>query len=312
MFLKFFLNFNLLMMIFLPMLSLTSSDWFLSWFYMEMMLMFFYSLFFKLNWDILSNFSSMKYFIIQSLASMLLLVTGLGVFFHSDLNLLLNFIFFLSLLIKLGVYPFHFWVIPILKNLNLLMTFLLLYLMKIIPLSFMNLILYEFYQDKLMLMMVVFLSFMTMFMGSLMGNNFLSFNSMLGSSSINHSGWFLLSMIGGLFWYYFMMYGLIFSFLLVSMFSLNGLTTFFSLIGMSGLPPFAVFFAKLKVLSFLIYNNYLFFLIMIIVLSVFSLMYYLKFSFYYYLVEKNLFFNFNWLFMSFLMFNSLTLFLLFF
>nr|YP_010192455.1 NADH dehydrogenase subunit 2 [Oxyloma wujiaquensis]QZO77377.1 NADH dehydrogenase subunit 2 [Oxyloma wujiaquensis] len=311
MILKFFLNFNLLMMIFLPMLSLTSSDWFLSWFYMEMMLMFFYSLFFELNRDILSNFSSMKYFIIQSLASMLLLVTGLGIFFHTNM-ILLKIFFFMSLLMKLGIYPFHFWVIPILKNLNLLMTFLLLYLMKIIPLSFMNLILYEFYQEDLMLLMVIFLSIMTMFMGSLMGNNFLNFNSMLGSSSINHSGWFLLSMVGGLLWHYFVIYGLIFLFLLVSIFSSNGLTIFSSLIGLSGLPPFAIFFAKLKVLSLLIINEYLFLILVIIILSVFSLMYYLKFSFYYYLKEMNMFFNFNWLFSSFLLFNGFTLVLLFF
>nr|QXU57729.1 NADH dehydrogenase subunit 2 [Omalonyx unguis] len=305
---KIFFYMNYLMMFFLPVLSLSSSDWILSWFYMEIMLMFFYSFFFKINQDILTNFSSMKYFIIQGMASLFLLVSGLMIFYH-NMSTLMILIFFISLLIKLGVFPFHFWVVPILKNLNIIMLFLLLFIMKIIPLSFMNIIFFEISNNSIMTVFFLFFSFCTMFIGSFMGNNFSSMNLMLGSSSINHSGWFLLSISMGLLWMYFFIYGLTLLFFLFSIYSMENLGIFLSLIGLSGLPPFAVFFAKLKVIMFFILNKYFLLIVLLIILSVISLKFYLKFSFFYYLKLKKYFFSFSYISLLFFLFNSIVMFI---
>nr|YP_004935078.1 NADH dehydrogenase subunit 2 [Succinea putris]AEQ93918.1 NADH dehydrogenase subunit 2 [Succinea putris] len=305
---KVFSYFNFFMMFLLPLMSLTSSDWILSWFYMEIMLMFFYSFFFKLNQNLMLNFASMKYFIIQGMTSLLLLVAGLSIFYHNMNNMML-LMFFLGLLIKLGVFPFHFWVIPILNNMNNMMLFMLLYMMKIIPLSFLNMTLVEFFNNDsdLLLMLVILVSLFTMFIGSLMGNNFSSFNLMLGGSSINHSGWFMFSICLGLLWFYFIIYGIILLFLLLSVSYYNNMTIFLSLIGLSGLPPFGLFFAKLKILTSMIMNKYFFIILMLIVLSIISLKFYLKFGFFYFLkVKINNIFN-NWLCMSFLTVNSMIL-----
>nr|YP_010608783.1 NADH dehydrogenase subunit 2 [Succinea erythrophana]WAO26030.1 NADH dehydrogenase subunit 2 [Succinea erythrophana] len=307
-FLKIFSCFNYSMMLFLPLLSLTSSDWVLSWFYMEIMLMFFYSLFFKMNQNIMSNYSSMKYFIIQGMASLFLLVSGMSIFYHSS-NIFILSVFFSSLLIKLGMFPFHFWVISVMKNLNFVMMFLLLILMKIIPLSFLNLIFVEFSKFNLFLMLVILVSLMTLFVGSLMGNNFSSFNLMLGSSSINHSGWLMFSICSGMLWFYFIIYGIMLWFLLMSIFNLNNMTTFLSLLGLSGLPPFSIFFAKLKILSFMIFNKYFMLILILIILSVISLKFYLKFGFFYFLKLNVILLNFNWLCVTFLMINTLMMFI---
>nr|UXW90896.1 NADH dehydrogenase subunit 2 [Succineidae gen. n. sp. z RM-2021] len=306
---KMFNYYNYFSMSMLPLISLSSSDWVLTWFYMEMMLVVFYINFFKINMELMMNLSSIKYFIIQSLSGLFLLTSGNMLFYHEE-NLLFMFLFCFSLMLKLGVFPFHFWVISVVKYMNLLLLFFLFFTMKIIPLGLMNIFISEISPLSVLYFIILIFSVISMLVGSLMGNNFSSLNSMLGSSSISHSGWFMFSIFTGLLYYYFFIYGMVMMFLLKSIFSFDNMTSYLSLISLSGLPPFSVFFAKLKILMYLVMSEYFILIILMMMLSVVSLKFYLKFSFFYFLKNNSNNLYMSWFSMMFLMLNFSMFFIL--
>nr|QLY89838.1 NADH dehydrogenase subunit 2 [Bathyomphalus contortus] len=263
----------LFMVLISPLIGLSSSDWVISWLGMEVGM---FGLIPLLMLKSGSKEPVMKYFLIQSLSSALILIAGILLFSH-----IFNFslLFILGMSMKLGFFPGHFWVISVIENLSWFSNMMVLGPVKIAPFGFLSLI-----ENTNMFLI---LSSLSIFAGAILGLNQSNIRGMLGASSISHSGWMILAMIYGFLWMYMVIYMMILMFTFISLNNFEFLTSSMCLISMSGLPPFMMFLAKMKVFFYLSFNlEYIVFSILI-VSSVISLFYYLKFFYYYSLISKN-------------------------
>nr|QLY89850.1 NADH dehydrogenase subunit 2 [Gyraulus laevis] len=248
-----------------PVISLSSSDWVISWMGMEIGM---FSVIPLLLSKSSSNEPVMKYFLIQSLGSALILISGISLVYHMY-EYLYIVLFTLGMSMKLGFFPGHFWVVSIIENLSWFSCMLILGPLKIAPFGIMSM-----FSDKSFLVMF---ALFTIFIGAILGFNQSNVRGMLAASSITHSGWMILAMSFGFLWLYMLTYMIVLLYTLMSLNSHEFQTTSVCLLSMSGLPPFILFLVKMKVFYYLVSNlEYLLFTILI-VSSVISLFYYLKF-----------------------------------
>nr|UBU96764.1 NADH dehydrogenase subunit 2 [Gyraulus sp. GE1] len=256
-----------------PIISLSSSDWIISWLGMEIGM---FSIIPLLLFKSTSNEPAMKYFLIQSLASALILISGIFLItIKYDLFFMLLFVLGMSM--KLGFFPGHFWVISIVENLSWTSCMMMLGPLKIAPFGFLSM-----FSDN---MFLIGFAMASVFVGSLLGMNQLNVRAMLGASSISHSGWMIFSMCYGYLWMYMFVYMLLLMFLFMSLSIMDNLSTSVCLISMSGLPPFVMFLVKMKVIYYIIFNLEYLYLMFLVVSSIISLFFYLKFFY---------FFSFKW------------------
>nr|YP_010736910.1 NADH dehydrogenase subunit 2 [Idioscopus ventrispinus]WEP24797.1 NADH dehydrogenase subunit 2 [Idioscopus ventrispinus] len=110
-------------------LSLSSNNWVMIWMGLELSLMCIIPL---MNSSMTtSSECTMKYFIVQSMSS--------SIFILGVILMMLNYDFYykmiimLSMMLKMGVAPFHAWIISLIEGLNYMMMFNLLTIMKIVP-----------------------------------------------------------------------------------------------------------------------------------------------------------------------------------
>nr|YP_009059155.1 NADH dehydrogenase subunit 2 [Cervaphis quercus]AGQ46317.1 NADH dehydrogenase subunit 2 [Cervaphis quercus] len=282
----------LISLIFSTMFSISSTNWMSMWMGLEMNLFSFIPILnFKMS--IYSIESTMKYFMIQAFASILLMMFMINkmLFFMINNNLLI----IIPLLIKLSLMPFHLWMPSMIEGLNWLSCLLMFTWQKISPMiliSYLNM-------NKNFIFMILFLM-----INSIMGMNQNSLRKILAMSSINNSSWMLmLIMINENMWmYYFMIYSTL-NFLIINilmkykinyinqlkffnmnfMFKLNMLMLIFSIMG---LPPMMGFLMKWMLIKTLMYNNMYMIMYMLILLTIFNLYFYMKMSYF-------LIFNFN-------------------
>nr|AOX15200.1 NADH dehydrogenase subunit 2 [Achatinella sowerbyana] len=299
-----------------PFLSISSSNWLILWVLMEVNLFSIMPLFTKSksNSNSMLSESMMKYFIVQAVASLILMVSGINLYmnlmFEGDIYWL---IFSMMVFLKLGVFPLSFWVIPVLSGVNNYLIFFLLGPMKIVPLYLMYFHL-NFYCNSSMMMKWMFyfiVGLSSMIIGALVGNNMTEFRMMVGASSIAHSGWFVIaSVVSGLLAYFFM-YMVSLSFLLISLMSSNMTTTALihcmMMLSLSGLPPFLLFYPKYLVfLNMLMMQTSLVFIMIVLLSTTLSLNFYLKFSYNFILnyvmikskVKKNIIYMLIFIFLS--------------
>nr|BAT57233.1 NADH dehydrogenase subuinit 2 [Fabaeformiscandona kushiroensis] len=259
--------FNLLIMG--SIFSISASSWFMAWVGLEMNMLAILAL--------LMNFSSprekeatLKYFLIQALASSVLLSTAL---FAASLqqglsNLSVNsFLIFFSLLMKMGAAPFHLWLPQVVEGLSWSNSFIILSWQKIAP-SALLLNCFEV-KHNLMSSLLLVAAFSAVF-GALGGLSQTSLRKILSFSSINHLGWALASLSLGLkYWaIYFLLYCLLLFLVVVltKMFNISSLTSsslfpskwakvafYSSLFSFGGLPPFMGFLPKWILISKLIF-----------------------------------------------------------
>lgn len=189
----------------------------------------------------LSRSSAIKYFLIQVVASLLLIWGAIYSFW----------ILRIAILIKLAAAPFHSWFIQVIKQTNRILFFLLLTWQKFAPL----ILLLRFRSFYLVTVMTVFRAGI----GSLIGIQQNEISVLLGYSAIHHTGWLLIIRIYSFLYtiVYFIVYRImlvpISSFTLgqtlldyVSKFSIGwGLIIFLSL---AGLPPLLGFIPKIIVI----------------------------------------------------------------
>nr|QLY89597.1 NADH dehydrogenase subunit 2 [Planorbis carinatus] len=275
------MNSSLLLFIFMvlisPIISLSSVDWVISWLGMEVGM---FGLIPLLLFKSSSKESAMKYFLIQSLSSALMLISGIFLFEILFSIEFYNLLFLLSMSIKLGFFPGHFWVISIIENLSVLSNTFVLGPLKIAPFGFLSLVISN---NNNMLMI---LGLFSVIVGAMLGFNQTNIRAMLGASSISHSGWIIMSLCFGFMWYYLMSYILILMITFISMKNFEFFTSLICIISLSGLPPFLMFILKMKVLYFLLLSLEYLILFILIVSSVISLYYYLKFFYSIYLNQK--------------------------
>ena len=240
----FFMCFYFLFLVFM----ITCSNFVIFWVFMEFIMLIFMGISYTL---FLNNFSSLiLYFLLQTVSSFRILL------FYLYPNSLL---FSLFVVIKLSMFPFHFWFLNICYR-------------------FPNFVLFlssSFHKVPVFLIIILFkpvfnLSFMmvstilTVVLSGFIMLSSVDFRSVVVCSSVGNNSWFFLSSLLDLFSFilFFSIY-CFFLFLLVSELSIftkplitkisrGRLSLFYYIIFLRGLPPFPVFFAKMFVLFSLI------------------------------------------------------------
>nr|YP_002727974.1 NADH dehydrogenase subunit 2 [Myosotella myosotis]ACE62845.1 NADH dehydrogenase subunit 2 [Myosotella myosotis] len=229
--------------------------------------------------------AAMLYFIIQALASSFLFVGG-SLFFYAEVGgashpPAVALLLLLPLLVKLGAFPGHFWVISVVGNLSWWATFLVLCPLKLPVLG----VLQELVAPSLNFeYLYLTLGGVSALVGGFLGSAQTRPLAMIGASSIVQNGWLLLGMVVGGSWVYFSVY----VFTMVSIFI--GLAfgsyalTSIGILTMSGMPPFLLFPAKMLVIWSALCSGWEMsvFLLMPIIGTLLSLNYYLKFTYLYY------------------------------
>lgn len=228
-----------------------------------------------------NNERSLKYFLIQSLRSVILIRSALLTENFSSKNLQLLII--LALLLKLGTAPLHFWLPIITENLTNYQLIFLLTWQKLAPLY---LIFTLPFQN-----ITVFFVIRRLLVGALGSLNELRIYSLLTYSSINHTGWILLTMLSNeiITVLYLVFYTIMVSIVLLPINSKSSQSTwliknsnkyliFINLLSLAGLPPFAGFIIKWILLSqIFMYLNIIINMVMILT-SIILLYFYLRIS----------------------------------
>nr|UOU85071.1 NADH dehydrogenase subunit 2 [Micropterna sequax] len=281
--------------------SLSSLSMINIWMGMEVNLISFIPLMINKN----NNFSSesmMSYFLIQSLSSANFLFSSLLIisltkwFNFSPLkSMTILFLMNISLLMKLGAAPFHFWFPKTMKGLNWMNCFILSTWQKILPMITLS----YCFMNKL-LVLIVIISTIT---GSIMGLMQTSLQMILTYSSISHIGWMLMSLMLNLntwmiylFIYSFLNFILMFLFKIMNMYNLNQIYsnknsnfikyfTMFNLLSLSGLPPFLGFLPKWLVINLMMNNNLILITFIMIMMSLINMYFYIRITYTYFMLN---------------------------
>nr|YP_009390956.1 NADH dehydrogenase subunit 2 [Meroptera pravella]ARV87614.1 NADH dehydrogenase subunit 2 [Meroptera pravella] len=280
--------FFLFSLFFSTLISISSNSWFGCWIGLEINLLSFIPLISNSN-NMLSSEASLKYFLVQSIASINFLFSILLklIFFKNfEFNNIISIMINSSLLMKMGSFPFHFWFPNIMEGMSWFNNFILMTWQKITPM-----ILLSYYFNKNFLIIIII---MNSIIGSIGGLNQTSLRKLMAFSSINNLGWMLSSiMISENLWmFYLFMYSFIISmmcsfFYIFNMFFINQLFIFnmnymvklfffINFLSLGGLPPFIGFFPKWIVINFLLINKFFIITFIFIMMSLIMLFFYIR------------------------------------
>lgn len=263
-------------------IALSSNSWFIYWLIIEINIISFIPL---INNYKLKNFNAIiSYFVVQSFSSSLFFISAF------QFNLLqLDFFLYLintSILIKLGIIPFHFWLISIRESLTFNTPLILLTIQKGIPL----LIIEKFINSSLIPLFVT-----SSLISSILAIKYKLLKKILIFSSISHQGWILCLIIKKLnFWFSYLLLYFIIIFNIIEIcrkHKLNYFSDFLKkkikpeikikiiilIISLAGIPPFLGFFIKIVSIYLLIEIN-LIFIFILILSSLINLFFYIRIS----------------------------------
>nr|UEK75532.1 NADH dehydrogenase subunit 2 [Allograpta javana] len=297
------------------MITISANSWLGAWMGLEINLLSFIPLMSDNN--LMSNEASLKYFLTQALASSILLFSSIlflyqnsymNNYFFNEENNYISMMILSALLMKSGTAPFHFWFPNVMEGLNWMNSLILMTWQKIAPLM-----LISYLMIKMMLFWCIILSVM---IGSLGGLNQTSLRKLMTFSSINHLGWMIMSMfsneslwINYFLFYSFLSFNLIFLFNMFKLYHINQLfslfmfnkylkfSMFINLLSLGGLPPFLGFIPKWMTIQYLTFNNQLFLMSIMIILTLITLFFYLRLCYTAFMLnyyENNWNFNIYW------------------
>nr|URH16684.1 NADH dehydrogenase subunit 2 [Cavitermes tuberosus] len=275
--------------------SVSSNSWLGAWMGLEINLMSFIPLMSNVK-NMYNTEASLKYFIVQVLASATLLFlvvmkTLTEDLFTFEMSSYTPMIICTPLLLKSGAAPLHWWFPGVMEGLSWENCALLMTVQKAAPLMLMSyLIDISIFTLSIILMSTI--------VGAIGGLNQTSMRKILTYSSINHTGWMLIALITSeSMW---MMYYVIYSILALTVvlaIKLSGVSfinqtmmtnkeitlmkfmLFTSLLSLGGLPPFLGFLPKWIVIQAMITNNMAPLATVVVVTSLITLYYYLKISY---------------------------------
>nr|QVL28684.1 NADH dehydrogenase subunit 2 [Eristalinus viridis]QZZ81244.1 NADH dehydrogenase subunit 2 [Eristalinus viridis] len=293
------------------MITISANSWLGAWMGLEINLLSFIPLMNDNN--LMSNESSLKYFLTQALASSVLLFSTI-LFMYKNNSMIynkeneINFMILSALLMKSGTAPFHFWFPNVMEGMNWMNALILMTWQKIGPLMLISYLII-----KPLLLSCIILS---VIIGSLGGLNQTSLRKLMTFSSINHLGWMLMSMYSNeslwityFLFYSFMSFNMIFLFNMFKLYHINQLfslflmnktfkfSLFLNLLSLGGLPPFMGFIPKWLTIQYLTFNNQLFMLTIMILMSLITLFFYLRLCYTAFMInhyENNWNFNIYW------------------
>nr|WIM50735.1 NADH dehydrogenase subunit 2 [Conus ventricosus] len=290
------------------MLSLSSVHWLGIWAGLEMNLIGFLPMLIYQK-KISESESAVKYFIVQALGSSLLIfgsLLGFSTSFSWDVmsdgmgGILGLCVLVSGLSVKLGVFPFHYWVPSVMAGLSWVSCMLLATWQKLAPL-FLLLSLCQLSEVKELLVLFCVMSGGSALVGGMGGLNQTQVRALLAYSSIGHLGWMIFAMLHSE-WcmklYLFIYLGIITS-LFVSLwlkdfsamkdisslkhFKVYHLVIMLLLLSLSGLPPLLGFVSKWLVVLVSNSSPFSFIIFLLILGSLMSLFYYLSLFFSFFL-----------------------------
>nr|ADU55326.1 NADH dehydrogenase subunit 2 [Dosidicus gigas] len=282
----------ILIMIMGTLFSLSSSHWLTMWMGLEINLMGFLPLM-NIKGKTLEAEASMKYFIIQSMSSSILIISSVLMYnntlswYSMFTDSTFSFMIILSLVLKLGGAPLHFWMPSIAKQMSWSILFMMLTWQKLAPLLMLSLV-------NSNLMVVMLISMASTIVGSVMALNQTNIQLIMTYSSISHLGW-MLSMItinSSLTMMYFFNYIMISMplmnmlsmtlgnhlFMLTQQTKMNNMIPISLILSLGGLPPLLGFMSKLIILISLIEMKLMMLAMFMFVGTLISLYFYLNMS----------------------------------
>nr|AFQ55804.1 NADH dehydrogenase subunit 2 [Trinomys dimidiatus] len=177
------------------MITLTSSHWLLMWAGLEMSMLSIIPILMNKP-SPRSTEAATKYFLTQATASMILLLAAIMTMMHSGQwsvthtnNQIISLALTLSLIMKLGLAPFHFWVTEVTQGTPLIPGMIMLTWQKIAPLS----ILIQIY-PMINQPLITTSALLSALLGGWGGLNQTQLRKILAYSSIAHMGWMLVVM----------------------------------------------------------------------------------------------------------------------
>nr|YP_009740771.1 NADH dehydrogenase subunit 2 [Sinopodisma wudangshanensis]QID03759.1 NADH dehydrogenase subunit 2 [Sinopodisma wudangshanensis] len=275
-------------------LSISSNSWFGVWMGLEINLLSFIPMLAN-NKNMMMNESSIKYFVVQAMASTMLLFSILFIQMKYpmswEMELIPSMMVSSSLLLKIGAAPFHFWFPEVMGTSTWINCLTLMTWQKIAPMMVLS------YCIQLSTFMFI-ITISSIIIGALGGLNQTSLRQILAYSSISHLGWMISSLtVSENVWeMYFIIYSLlsvimVLLFKKMNLFFLNQIYSstnmkteikfmmFLSLLSLGGLPPFLGFLPKWIVMQSLVENNLTILMTIMVMLTMITLYYYMRISF---------------------------------
>nr|WMY24181.1 NADH dehydrogenase subunit 2 [Nasutitermes sp.] len=276
-------------------MSVSSNSWLGAWMGLEINLMSFIPLMSNVK-NMYNTEASLKYFIVQVLASatllfMVVMKTLTEDLFTFESSTYTPMIICTPLLLKSGAAPLHWWFPGVMEGLSWENCALLMTVQKAAPLMLMSYLI----EINAFTLSIILLSTIV---GSIGGLNQTSMRKILTYSSINHTGWMLIALTTSenLWMVYFAVYSTL-TLTVVSAIKLSGTSfinqtmltnkettlmkfmMFTSLLSLGGLPPFLGFLPKWIIIQAMITNNMAPLATVVMVTSLITLYYYLKISY---------------------------------
>lgn len=244
--------------------------------------------------NILSNESSIKYFIVQAIASTVILIsvicliTNTSMYRNIDNSFLPLLIINSALVTKIGIAPFHFWFPEVMEGLSWLNCLLILTWQKLAPIV-------------LLMYNIRFIQFLTLIIltsivvRGIIGFNQVSLRKVLAYSSINHIGWIIRSIIvdQAVWIIYFIVYtvisiNIVIIFKTLNVFFLNQLYQtinnnalvkllfIINFLSLRGVPPFLGFIPKWITIQVLVINGIILLPTIIIIFTIITVFIYIR------------------------------------
>nr|WDE20739.1 NADH dehydrogenase subunit 2 [Callimerus inbasalis] len=331
---KFYKLLFFIFMIIGTLISISSYSWFGMWMGLEINMISIMPLFSNTN-NMYSSEASIKYFLTQTLASMIILFSiimlSITTFIFNKSETIFSIMMNSALLTKMGAAPFHFWFPEVIEGLNWNNSLILLTWQKIAPMILMM------YNSKISMFFFSIILF-CMIISSILGFNQISLRKILAFSSINHIGWMISALLNSkIIWFlYFLIYtiitiNIIYIFKKFKMFFINQLImifnsnpllkTFFILnfFSLGGIPPFLGFFPKWIIINSLTLNSQYLLSFIMIIFTLLTFYFYMRMTFSSLIINFDIPYfssiklkNFYMMFFNFIALSSLILFPMFF
>nr|YP_006460492.1 NADH dehydrogenase subunit 2 [Rhinopithecus strykeri]AFK92027.1 NADH dehydrogenase subunit 2 [Rhinopithecus strykeri] len=273
-----------------------SSHWFLAWAGLEMNMLAFTSILIK-KANPRSTEAATKYFLMQSTASMILMMAitlnnlfpGQWIMMNNP-NQLMSLIMMMALAMKLGMTPFHFWLPEVTQGTPLIPGLLLLTWQKLAPIM----IMYQIY-PSINTNILMTLSTLSIMAGSWGGLNQTQLRKILAYSSITHMGWMMMTLVynPNITVFYLLMYIIMTSTAFMALNLSSDTTTLMlsrawnkltwlmplmsiTLLSMGGLPPLTGFLPKWITIQELTKNNNFIMPSVMVIMTLLNLYFYLR------------------------------------
>lgn len=290
-------------------ITVRSSTWFICWVGLEINLLSFIPII--LRESVEGSDCSIKYYLVQSLRSIILLIGILleNLNFIKSLEarrIFLRLILITTLGIKLGIPPFHYWFPEVSFRIRWLSNIILLTIQKLGPFILLSYIINNVYT-------IVFIGIILLriVVGGLGGLNQVSLRKIIVYSSINHIGWIIMALwISPNLWAtYYLIYvllrlGILFTFFyydlnyFLEVYNLDinkgiKFLIFVNLLSLGGIPPFLGFYPKWLVIERSLGIGLGFIIFLIVILTIISLYFYLRLIYTRIIFDHNFNYNIN-------------------